>query len=127
MTLAFPPSLPAPKVNGYQVKQRNNKIHTVTAQGYQRSRQRFTGKVYDVLVTIGPITSTQLATFRTFYETTTESGALEFDWYDYSTTPKTSATFKFSGDTSPDVTAVAGPSASEDSYWNVSFALERRS
>lgn len=127
MTLSWPGSLPAPVVNGFQKKQRGNTVSTTTAQGVQRARQRFTGKVWDFLITLPPITATQLATFETFYETTTESGTLEFDWYDYSKDPPQSATFKFKADSTPDVTALTSGSGVEDSYWRVSFQLEMRS
>lgn len=127
MTLSWPASLPSPAVNGFQKKQRSNTVSSTTAQGLQRSRQRFTGKVWDFLVSLPPLTATKLAAFETFYKTTTKSGTLEFDWYDFSKDPFVASTFKFKADTTPDITALTSGDAGADSLWRVSFTLEMRS
>lgn len=124
---SWPGALPqAPSVDGFSKKLRNNTITTQTAQGYQRRRRRFTGKIHDVLITLPPITTTQLAAFNTFYNDTLETGTLEFDWYDFATDPRDAVTYRF-GEVTPEVSALTPGSAIEDAYWRVSFSLELRS
>jgi hypothetical protein len=72
------------------------------------------------------MTASQLADFETFFDTTTAGGSLEWQWYDFSKNPKVSAQFTF-GDATPDISALVGQSATQDSYWRVSFQVEMRS
>ena len=126
MTISWPGTLPSsPLVNGFQVKQRSNVVYTATAQGYQRARKRFTGKVYDIIVTLPPLTATQLALFETFYNDTTEDGTQEFQWYDFSTNPRSAQAFRF-GQQTPDISCLASPGDDTDGLWRVSFTLEMR-
>jgi len=118
---SWPLTLPqAPMVNGFSKKLRVNFVSTQVAQGYQRRRRRFTGKIHDILVDLPPLTTEELETFETFYNSTLESGSLEFDWQDFSTDPREAVTYRF-GDAPPNI------SAATDRRWNVSFSLELRS
>lgn len=126
MTISWPPALPqAPKVNGFQKQNNNNKVSTPTAQGLQRRRRRFTGKVTKYLVSLPPMTAEQLSLFEEFYDDILFGGVDEFSWRDFSTYPIESAVFTFD-DVEPTISAVTGPSATEQSRWNVSFTLIRR-
>lgn len=118
---SYPVSLPAPKIEGFTKKPRTNTVSTPTAQGYQRRRRRFTGIVEDINVTLPPLTTAQLATFRTFYNDTCESGTLEFDWEDFTTPePRTACTYRF-GEATPEYSYLSA------GLWRVTFQLEQRS
>lgn len=118
---AYPGTLPVPKIEGFSKRPRTNTVSTSTAQGYQRRRRRFTGIVEDINVILPPLTTEQLATFRTWYHDTLEDGTLEFDWEDFTTPePRTACVYRF-GESPPEYSYMSA------GYWRVSFSLEQRS
>lgn len=74
---AWPSTLPAPKIEGYNVKPEAGFIRTDMEAGPARQRKRFT-VVPQKLEASWRFTSAQMATFKTFFKTTINLGT---DWF----------------------------------------------
>lgn len=81
------PTLPAPLINTFRETPPDNTIRSQTDKGPAKVRRRTTAGPRPVQFTLH-LTTAQVATLEAFYNTTTASGALEFDY----THPRTAAT-----------------------------------
>ncbi|MBU1567721.1 MAG: hypothetical protein KJ630_19115 [Proteobacteria bacterium] len=76
----WPATLPqVPLVNGYSEKPANNSIRSKMDVGPAKSRRRISAGVREHKASY-LLTSAQLTTFETFYETTLLSGSEKFTW-----------------------------------------------
>jgi len=81
------PTLPAPIINTFNETLPDNVIRTSMDKGPAKVRRRTTANVRPIQFSM-VLTEAQVATLDTFYNTTTLSGAQEFDY----THPRTGAT-----------------------------------
>lgn len=82
----WPATLPAPIINSLKESPPDNTIRSQMDKGPAKVRRRTTANVRPLSFTLR-LTPAQVATLDTFYNTTTFSGADEFDY----THPRTSA------------------------------------
>jgi hypothetical protein len=73
------PSLPAPLINTFNETFADNIIRTDMDRGVAKVRRRSTANSRPLSFTM-LLTEAQLDTLRTFYNTTTLSGSIEFDY-----------------------------------------------
>lgn len=81
------PSLPKPLINTFKETPPDNSIRTEMETGYDKVRRRSTAASYPMSFDLF-LTPAQTATLDTFYNSTTKSGSLSFDF----THPRTAAT-----------------------------------
>ena len=75
----FPATLPAPLIDGYSGTQDQAFIRTDMEAGSQRQRQRFSAANTQMSIS-WLFTAAQMATFKTFFDTTINRGS---DWFTY--------------------------------------------
>lgn len=112
----WPAGLPqTPLADGFSEANTPNVIRSENDAGPTNARRRYTVPVKRYALRV-LLTTAQVATFESFYETTLASGVLPFDWVD----PRTgaAASFIFLG---VNPYEEAGPG-----YWFVSFTLEKQ-
>lgn len=112
----WPATLPDPLVDGHSEPFADVRVVSEMEEGPAKVRAWGTNNAY-VLPLVYLMTSTQLSTLRTFYETTTSHGTTTFDF----THPRTSATVtaRFAPKAPPPAAVPHGPSR-----WRVSLSLE---
>lgn len=82
--LAFPPDLPRPNRDGWQVTRQDGRLRRSAEAGPPGYRRRSSGVVRAASLSID-MTRHQKAIFWTFFDTTTEGGALPFTMPDPTT------------------------------------------
>jgi len=93
MAAVWPGGLPQiPLMDGYEEGQSNHILATQMDAGPAKYRRRYRASIRNFSLSL-MLTSAQLTTFDTFFESTLEGGALPFDWVH----PRTQAvkTFRF--------------------------------
>ncbi len=84
--VTWPAALSAPALNSYIESPPKNTIRTQMDKGPSKVRRRTTSNVRPISFNL-KLTPAEVTTLDTFYDTTTASGAIEFDY----THPRTSA------------------------------------
>lgn len=79
--LSYPASLPKPLSNSYQAGGVDPWVEDRPEVGSARRRKRFTRSLKTFAFTLR-LTTEQLATLKTFYETTLDDGVHSFSWTD---------------------------------------------
>jgi len=80
MAITWPATLPdKPQQRGWEDKPGDNSLTTQMEVGPVKKRQRNTLFLDEFKVTY-ILTAAQMATLKTFFETTTSSGVTEFEW-----------------------------------------------
>lgn len=83
------PSIPAFQINTYKESSPDNTIRSSMGIGVDKVRRRTTASPYQISFQL-ILTTAQLTTLETFYNTTTVGGSVRFDF----THPRTGATVK---------------------------------
>lgn len=110
----WPPTLPAPDRRNISWAPRDARLKSKTDTGPGKVRLRSTAQITDLSFTI-QTDATGLATFTTFYYTTTVLGSLSFDYVRPDTAATVTARF---GDAVPKWNNLGGD------RWEVQVALE---
>ncbi|MDX1539980.1 MAG: hypothetical protein R3349_01120 [Geminicoccaceae bacterium] len=121
------PGLPFPQKlarDSLSVDYQSPVLRTENDIGPAKTRLRFTAAVRRIRGRLPPVDGTQLATFRTFYETTIAYGALSFDWTD----PLDESTRAFRMIEAPGISlarpGTVSPGASIHRLWIITLQME---
>jgi len=116
----WPASLPQSLLYDLTEKRQPGKVRSPMDTGPAKQRARFTAvtKQYDGGLIL---TQAQLATFRTFYETTIGQGAVAFTWIDPFT--DVSASLRFYDE--PEITLIRPSDTLADRLYRVTMPLEK--
>lgn len=115
MAAAWPASLPQdPFVAGFQETAGDRLLRSATDSGKPKRRPRFTAAIEPLKLTF-PMTAAQVATLKTFYQTTLAGGSLPFDI----THPRTQALVTIYFASEPSWSPEAG-----GKFWRVALELE---
>lgn len=115
MSTIWPVALPqAPLVSGFGEKPPETTIRTQMDTGAAKVRQRTTAGARP-MDTVFLMTTAQVATFETFFNTTLSGGSLSFEW----THPRTGTTGTFRIKSTPDYKPVGA------THWHVSMQMEQ--
>jgi len=108
---SWPATLPQKQFLGTTFNPQDNVLRTDMETGPPSRRKRFTAIYTDVDVPL-LLTGAQVQTLETFYNTTLESGALEFDWEH----PITDATVSYSFRSPPTYDLIGGGTPDTRTY-----------
>ena len=118
----WPASLPQTLLYDLTEKRQAGKVRSQMDTGPAKQRKRFTATVKEYVGAL-ILTQAQLATFKTFYETTLGEGVDSFTWVDPFT--EVSASLRF-GDGEPEVQMVRPSDTLADRLYHVSIpSLEK--
>lgn len=116
---SWPASLPQSLLYDLTEKRQAGKVRSQMDTGPAKQRKRFTAvtKEYDGALVL---TQAQVATFKTFYETTLGEGAVSFTWIDPFL--DTSASLRFRDE--PEITLIRPSDTLGDRLYRVTMPLE---